>query len=64
MADVSKFNIDGTVCNIKDETARTDSATALELAQEVAQLSRLEVTYISATETISFTRVQPNNGGN
>lgn len=65
MADVVKFNIDGTDINVKDSTARTDAAAALALAQQIAALSRLEVAYTSATETISFTRVQPtNNGGN
>lgn len=65
MADVSKFNIDGTEITVKDGTARTDASNALTLAQQVAALSRLEVTYTSATETISFTRVQPtSNGGN
>ena len=64
MPDVSKFNIDGTEINVKDGTARTDASQALTLAQQIAALSRLEVTYTSSTETISFTRVQPTNGGN
>lgn len=63
MPDVSKFNIDGTEITVKDGTARTDATQALTLAQQIAQLSRLEVSYTSATETIAFTRVQPTQGG-
>lgn len=64
MPDVRKFNIDGTEIDVKDSTARTDASQALALAQQIAQLSRLEVSYTSSTETISFTRVTPTQGGN
>ena len=63
MADVKKFNIDGTEIDIKDEIARTAAAAAVATAdaayakaEEVEQLSRLEIAYDSTTETISFTR--------
>lgn len=63
MADVKKFNIDGVDINVKDETARTDSSSALTRAnqayakaEEVEHLARLEISYNSATETITFTR--------
>lgn len=72
--DVSKFVIDNTEINVKDQTARSDASTAvnkateaLELAEYIESLARIVVTYSSATETITFsneTHEQPvNNGG-
>lgn len=63
MPDVKIFNIDGTDINVKDETARTNATNALTRAnqaytkaEEVEQLARLEISYNSTTETITFTR--------
>ena len=62
MADVKQFNIDGTNILVKDETARTTATTAqatatsaMALAEEAMALSRIQVSYDSNTETISFT---------
>lgn len=67
MPDVKLFNIDGTDISVKDETARTMATNAestandaMALAEEIAELSRLEISYNSSTETITFTR----SGGN
>ena len=63
MPDVKIFNIDGTDINVKDEIARTNATNALTRAnqaytkaEEVEQLARLEISYNSTTETITFTR--------
>lgn len=63
MPDVKQFNIDGSNITVKDETARTNASnavstanSALALAQYIESLSRLEITYSSVTETITFTR--------
>ena len=48
MADVSKINLNGTVYNVKDSTARASVAT---LEGEV-----VEVTYETGSETIKFTK--------
>ena len=60
MADVSKFNLDGTDINVKDSTARSTATAAQSavsgLTTRVAaleQLSRLTVSY--ASDTITFT---------
>lgn len=69
MADLSIFKLDDQVINIKDATARTDASnakqlattangnasTALKKAQALEALSRLEVTYDSTKETMTFT---------
>lgn len=62
MSDVSVFTLDNTNINVKDSTARsTASAAATQSAanaQDIADLkalSRLTVSYNSATETIAFT---------
>ena len=47
MSDVSKINLNGTVYNIKDTTARADITT---LEGKI-----VEVTYQSESETITFT---------
>lgn len=47
MSDVSKINLNGTVYNVKDSTARS-SVAALEG-------KIIEVTYQSESETITFT---------
>ena len=63
MADVKQFNIDGTNIAVKDETARSDASNAvtianeaLDLAEYIESLARLEISYNSSTETITFTR--------
>lgn len=62
MADVQKFNLDGTDINVKDATARSDISTLNSdvgaLANRVTALeglARLSVSYSSQTETITFT---------
>ena len=72
MPDVKQFNIDGTNISVKDETARTNANTAISTANEakaiaeyIESLSRLEISYNSSTETITFTREtheEVNNG--
>lgn len=73
MADVKQFNIDGTDILVKDETARSIANTALTKAQEaldlaeyIESLARLEISYNSTTETITFTRTthEETQGGN
>ena len=63
MPDVKQFNIDGTNIAVKDETARTNASTAISKAEEalsiaeyIETLARLEISYSSVTETITFTR--------
>lgn len=65
MADVQIFDLDGTSINVKDDTARTLANAAASVgaanSQDIANLkalSRLTMSYDSATETISFTTVQ------
>ena len=62
MPDVSVFNMDNQNINIKDSTARSAAQSALQKAtqaqaqvQEILDLSRLEISYESGTETIKFT---------
>jgi hypothetical protein len=69
MPDVSIFNVAGTAINVKDATARSQAANALSaakaaqttvtqalnLAQSIEDLTRVEVTYESASETIKIT---------
>ena len=69
MPDVKQFNIDGTDIAVKDETARNTATSALTRAnqaytkaEEVEQLARLEISYNSATETITFTRITDSGG--
>ena len=72
MPDVKQFNIDGTNIAVKDETARSNASTAISKAEEalaiaeyIETLARLEISYSSATETITFTREtheEVNNG--
>ena len=71
MADVKQFNIDGTNILVKDETARTNANTAINTANEakaiaeyIESLARLEISYNSSTETITFTRTTHEQGGN
>lgn len=59
---VSKFNLGGEDIEVKDTTARTTASTAstnatnaLNKVTELEKLSRVEVAYTSATETISIT---------
>lgn len=47
MADVSKINLDGTLLNIKDATARTD-------IQAVKTKEVLKAEYATSTETITI----------
>lgn len=69
MPDVSTFNLSGESINVKDATARSQAANALStaqdaqstatqalnLAQNIEDLSRVEVSYSSNTETITIT---------
>lgn len=59
---VSKFNLGGEDIEVKDAAARTTASTAntnatnaLNKVTELEQLSRVEVAYTVATETISIT---------
>lgn len=68
MPDVSVFNLGGQDINVKDATARSNAQSAntaaneaattankaLQKVQEVEQLSRVTVSYIPATETITI----------
>lgn len=59
---VSKFNLGGQTIEVKDASARTAANTAstnatnaLNKVTELAKLSRVEVSYVADTETISIT---------
>lgn len=59
---VSKFNIGGQTIEIKDASARTTASSAntnatnaLNKVTELEKLSRVEVSYIPDTETVSIT---------
>ncbi len=59
---VSKFNIGGKTIEVKDASARTDASNAkvnatnaLNKVTELEKLSRVEVSYVADTETISIT---------
>lgn len=59
---VSKFNLGGQTIAVKDASARTTANTAntnatnaLNKVTELENLSRVEVTYVADTETISIT---------
>lgn len=61
MSDVSKFTLDNVDISVKDTTARNTASSASALSSQNAQdiadlkaLSRLTVSYDSATETIAF----------
>ena len=63
MPDVKQFVIDNTTIDVKDEIARTSASNAVATAQqaldkalEIEALERLEITYNSINETITFTR--------
>lgn len=69
MPDVSVFQIGSQQINVKDKTARSNASSAVSTAQaaatkadqalqkieEVADLTRIEVSYQDATETITIT---------
>ena len=62
MPDVSKFRLGGETIDVKDQAARTQSQTAvqqaaeaLQIAQDIEQLSRVVVSYDQASETITIT---------
>lgn len=62
MSDVSKFNLEGTIIDVKDATARSDATTASAgvsalntRVTALEALSRLTVSYTANTETITFT---------
>lgn len=62
MPDVSKFTLGGETVDVKDQIARTQSQTAvqqaseaLQIAQDIEQLSRVVVSYDQASETITIT---------
>lgn len=59
---VSKFNIGGQTIEVKDASARTtagnadvNATNALNKVRELENLSRVEVSYVADTETISIT---------
>lgn len=59
---VSKFNIAGQTIEVKDASARTEASNAkvnatnaLNKVTELEKLSRVEVSYVADTETISIT---------
>ena len=59
---VSKFDIGGQTIEVKDASARTtansantNATNALNKVTELEKLSRLEVSYVANTETISIT---------
>lgn len=59
---VSKFNLGGQTIEVKDASARTTASTAntnatnaLNKVKELENLSRVEVSYVADTETISIT---------
>lgn len=58
---VSKFNIGGETVEVKDASARTTASTAstnatnaLNKVLELEKLSRVEISYLANTETISI----------
>lgn len=59
---VSKFNLAGQTIEVKDASARstassanTNATNALNKVTELEKLSRVEVSYVADTETISIT---------
>ena len=59
---VSKFNLGGQTIEVKDASARTEASNAkvnatnaLNKVTELEKLSRVEISYIADTETISIT---------
>lgn len=59
---VSKFDIGGETIEVKDASARTTASTAntnatnaLNKVKELEKLSRVEISYLANTETISIT---------
>lgn len=59
---VSKFNLGGQTIEVKDASARTiansantNATNALNKVTELENLSRVEVSYVADTETISIT---------
>lgn len=59
---VSKFNLGNQTIEIKDASARTtansantNATNALNKVKELEKLSRVEVSYVESTETISIT---------
>jgi hypothetical protein len=59
---VSKFNLGGQTIEVKDASARTTASSAntkatnaLNKVTELEKLSRVEVSYVADTETISIT---------
>ena len=55
MPDVSIFNLGGQNINVKDGIARTKADQALQVVQEIEQLSRVTVSYDQSKETITIT---------
>ena len=55
MPDVSIFNLGGQNINVKDGIARSKADQALQVVQEIEQLSRVTVSYEQSTETITIT---------
>lgn len=59
---VSRFNLGGQIIEVKDDSARTTASSAntnatnaLNKVTELEKLSRVEVSYVADTETISIT---------
>ena len=59
---VSKFNLGGQTIEVKDASARTTASSAntnatnaLNKVTELEKLSRVEISYVADTETISIT---------
>ena len=55
MPDVSIFNLGGQNIDVKDGIARSTANRAMQLVQEIEQLSRVTVSYEQSTETITIT---------
>lgn len=69
MADVSIFNLGGQNINVKDDIARSNAQSAkttateaastanraLQIAQNIEQLSRVTISYMQSNETITIT---------
>ena len=55
MPDVSIFNLGGQNINVKDGIARSKADQALQVVQEIEQLSRVTVSYDQSKETITIT---------
>lgn len=55
MPDVSIFNLGGQNINVKDGIARSAANRAMQLVQNIEQLSRVTISYNQSNETITIT---------